>query len=106
MKANRERFEQYKGWGYSVDANGVVRWDSNGNVPPVDCVDVIAEFDSRVKVTRTTMERNRDTDAFVARYREARRNYVPSAEEQFEMRAAFGPGETVVDVITGQTFRT
>jgi hypothetical protein len=28
------------------------------------------------------------------------------AEEAFEMRAAFGPGETVVDIVTGERFYT
>lgn len=41
----------------------------------------------------------------IAEYRKARENYVPSAEEMFEMQAAFGPGATVVDVITGQRFQ-
>ena len=28
------------------------------------------------------------------------------AERMYEMRAAFGPGQTVVDVLTGKTYRT
>lgn len=32
--------------------------------------------------------------------------HQPSAEEMFEMRAAFGPGVNVVNVFTGQTHRT
>lgn len=35
-------------------------------------------------------------------YRERMKNHVYSAEEMFEMRAAFGEGETVVNVITGE----
>jgi hypothetical protein len=42
------------------------------------------------------------TDANLAAYRKAMENHVPSAEEMFEMRAAFGPGATVVNVITGK----
>jgi len=45
-------------------------------------------------------------DKVVAAYRKARENYVPSDEHMAEMRAAFGPGRDVVDVITGQRFRT
>lgn len=45
-------------------------------------------------------------DASVAAYRQARANHVPDVEEMFEMRAAFGPGVTVVDVFTGQKFKT
>ena len=50
--------------------------------------------------------RDADTAAFVKRYRAQRRNRKLTAEQRFEMRAAFGPGETVVDVITGQKWRT
>ena len=39
---------------------------------------------------------------WIDEYREARKNHEPSAEEIFEMTAAFGPGAEVVDIITGQ----
>lgn len=41
-------------------------------------------------------------------YREARANMTDEqrAEEAYEMRAAFGPGETVVDIFTGERFYT
>ena len=38
-------------------------------------------------------------------YRNMRRHRQYSGEEIFEMRAAFGPGATVVDVLTGQRIR-
>lgn len=47
-----------------------------------------------------------EIDRILAEYAEARKNHVPSAEEMFEMRAAFGEGAEVVDVITGQVFHT
>jgi len=50
--------------------------------------------------------RDRETQAFLAEYRRANKGRKRSAEEIFEMRAAFGPGETVVDVITGERFET
>jgi hypothetical protein len=48
------------------------------------------------------------TSAIIADYRAARANMTDEqrAEEAFEMRAAFGPGETVVDVFTGERFYT
>lgn len=48
---------------------------------------------------------DKDIQKVLAEYREARKNHVPSAEEMFEMQAAFGEGSTVVDIITGQVFR-
>lgn len=48
----------------------------------------------------------KDVQAILAEYCEARKNHKPSAEEMFEMQAAFGPGAEVVDVITGQVYYT
>ena len=47
-------------------------------------------------------EQKKSNAEWIAEYREARKNYEPSAEEIFEMVAAFGPGAEVVDAITGQ----
>ncbi len=46
-----------------------------------------------------------NAECAIREYRKARENYVPSAEEMYEMQAAFGPGAVVVDVITGQRFQ-
>jgi len=42
------------------------------------------------------------TTKALAAYRKAMENHVPSDEEMFEMRAAFGAGTEVVNVITGR----
>lgn len=44
----------------------------------------------------------------IAAYRKARKKISPEqlAEERAEARAAFGPGETVVNVLTGESYRT
>lgn len=47
-----------------------------------------------------------DMAAFTAAYRRQQANHEPSEEEKFEMRAAFGPGQTVVNVISGRKYRT
>jgi len=89
---------------YFDNANGVYRWKSNDRIPPADVVflDTLPKFNQE----RMNSLRAQETAAFLAEYREAMKNHVPSAEEQFEMRAAFGPGETVVNVITGQRYHT
>ncbi len=46
-----------------------------------------------------------DQDRFLAEYRERMKDWQPDAETLFEMRAAFGPGEEVVNVITGQKIK-
>jgi len=91
-----------------VDDRGVVTWKSNGSVPPADCREQWARIGMPFDAEASEAERDRQVDETVRRYREARANRTPEqrAEEAFEMRAAFGPGETVVDVFTGERFRT
>jgi len=86
--------------------DGVFRWDANGNVPPQDILNLL-QMDGGVvfDMEATQAARDADTTAFLAEYREAQKNHTPSAEEMFEMRAAFGPGTTVVNVITGRKTR-
>jgi hypothetical protein len=85
----------------------VVRWQSNDSIPPKD---ILWTWFQMYLIDEETFEgslatSDDETAAFLADYREARKGYRPSAEEMFEMRAAFGEGETVVDVVTGQEFK-
>ena len=59
-------------------------------------------------VTRTAVARDVHTTAFLKEYRTAQLNRTAEeiAEQQFEARAAFGPGETVVNIITGERYTT
>jgi hypothetical protein len=89
-----------------LDAAGIYRWHSNDAVPFADMLtDAGVSADT---IERCVTVRRAEDTAAIQRYREARRNRAPEqrAEEMFEMRAAFGPGEKVVDVFTGETFTT
>jgi hypothetical protein len=59
-------------------------------------------------VTRTSVARDIHTTAFLKEYTIAQKNRSAEQirEERFEARAAFGPGETVVNVITGEKYTT
>lgn len=59
-------------------------------------------------VTRTAVARDIHTTAFLKEYTIAQKNRSAEQirEERFEARAAFGPGETVVNVITGEKYTT
>lgn len=46
-----------------------------------------------------------ETKKILADYREQMKNQLPSAERINEMRAAFGAGKVIVDVITGQRIK-
>lgn len=84
----------------------VYRWTSNNRVPPADAIksygiDKLPMFHQRTH----DIVREEETLAALEEYRERMKDYQPSAEEIHEMRAAFGPGATVVNVITGQRFK-
>lgn len=80
--------------------DGVVRWNSNGQVPPQDVLDFWAHLGLPFNLGRSVAAREAETARFLSEYRANSR--PPSEEQLMEMRAAFGPGETVVDVITGR----
>ena len=86
-------------------ADGVVRWTSNNRVMPKDCREILAHsayrdlFDEEASRAAEDAETAASLEAY-------RKNYQgPSEEEKAEMRAAFGTGSTVVDVITGKRIR-
>lgn len=86
-----------------VDADGVYRWKSNDRVPFDDLLEPAGVDEATRAVCAAA--RDRDTQAFLAEYREQMKDYVPSGEELAEMRAEFGEGTVVVNVITGQETR-
>jgi hypothetical protein len=96
--ANRYR-EQFRTTAYEDD--GVLRWKSNDRCVPLDifrdayCTPPVKQNESIAA----------DNSAFFAEYRAANTGRKRSSEEIGEMRAAFGSGTTVVDVITGDRIK-
>lgn len=82
----------------------VVRWLSSDRIP---FVDKLAEFfvdgliDSTVLHNSATAHKIEQA-ASIQEYIESRKNVGYTDEEKFEMRAAFGAGETVVNIFTGE----
>lgn len=89
------------GFEYTIDEKGIVRWVSNGHVPPQESLEQIIADGQDIDIEANNDEREREIMAFLDEYR---RNQPPqpSEEELFEMRAAFGTGTTVVNVFTGR----
>ncbi len=83
-----------------VDSEGVYRWKSSNRVPFDDMLECWA-LDSDT-LRKCQEAREADDSAFIADYKERMKDYEPSDEELYEMRAAFGNDATVVNVITGQ----
>ena len=50
-------------------------------------------------------QHNAEAEEVARRYRERMQNHIYSEEELFEMRAAFGEGTEIVDVLSGNRIR-
>jgi hypothetical protein len=86
-----------------TDDGKVWRWKSNDKVLMLETCE---EYGVPCDKVAQAAARSAELDKFFEEYRKQRKNHQPSAEEQFEMEAAFGPGVEVVNIITGQRFRT
>ena len=86
--------------------DGAAIWEC-GNYLPMDCLAALVhgKYGHLVDVEnheRLLDEQNTNT---IREYKERMKNHVYSEEELYEMRAAFGEGVEVVDVITGNKIR-
>jgi len=111
MSNGIEKFVVGKGWvtddekakvQFETDATvkaGVVRWNANGSVPPKDILSQWQRLGMTFDHAKTLAAYQKDMDKLVKRLRSAP---PPDAEQMSEMRAAFGSGKTVVNVLTGR----
>lgn len=83
----------------TIDENGIAR-NCIGRVLMSDMLEKLALVTDRVNVEATTKAREEADAKSLKEYRENRRPYTE--EELKEMRAAFGPGTTIRDIITGE----
>ena len=83
----------------TIDENGVAR-NCIGRVLMADLMEQLLMVTDRADAAATAAAREAEAERELAQYRAAKRPH--SAEELAEMRAAFGSGTTVVDVITGE----
>lgn len=87
---------------FAIDAAGVVTWRSNGRPPFDDMIALFIALGVQGIDREATAAAKRESDRRgIAEYVAYRKQRGYSAEELAEMRAAFGPGETVVDIFTG-----
>jgi hypothetical protein len=87
------------GEAYSVDGGQTWRWKSNDRMVPVDACQT---YGIPANMVAQSAARAIETSDIIREYRASRAKVGYSAEELHEMRAAFGPGAEVVNVITGQ----
>ena len=82
-----------------VGSNGAIRWKSNGSYLMDDFCEMLEYAGYQFSRKATAEARNLQVKKVL---REYELQYTgPNAEELAEMRTAFGAGETIVDVITG-----
>lgn len=103
-----EKAEAYFKKNAYVDEDGVViRWKSNKQVPPRDCLYafLLVGKITENQFTVSCEERAYEAERAIQSYKESRARHGYSDEERFEMRAAFGPGAEVVDIFTGKKIK-
>jgi di/tripeptidase len=87
---------------YSEDGGKTWRWCSNNSVIMLD---VCKSHGIPCDIKAQEAAREKYLDEVFANYKK-NQPATPSLEEQYEMRAAFGPGKDVVDVVSGRRWRT
>jgi len=84
----------------TIDENGVAR-NCIGRALMDDMLEKLSLVTDKANTSATEAARAAENAEFLEEYRRSRKPH--SAEEIAEMRAAFGPGTKVVDIITGET---
>ena len=86
-----------------VDEHGAISWKSNGRYLPDDYCEKLEYTGYPFSREATAAARQAQVAEELTEYR---RNYrEPSAAERDEMRATFGEGATVIDVLAGVTIQ-
>lgn len=86
-----------------VEQDGAIKWKSNGCYLMDDACEMLEYKGFPFSREATRQKREIQVDQEIAEYKARRKGQPLSDEELYEMRAAFGPGETIVNVITGET---
>ena len=85
----------------TIDENGVAR-NCIGRVLMSDLLEKVALVTDKVDVEATEAARSAEVAKELESYRTSKRAH--SAEEKAEMRAAFGSGTKVTDILSGEQF--
>lgn len=88
----------------TIDENGVA-YNCIGRVVMSDILEMLTFVTDKVDVAATQKASEEEIHQWAEEYRAAQKNHVPTDKEVFEMRAAFGEGTTVVDIISGRTIQ-
>lgn len=103
-KRLKETEEEIKSGKITIDENGVAR-NCIGRVVMHDMMDIIEHVSKDFNRKNTEKALDKENREFLEEYRKQQENHELSQEELFEMRAVFGEGEIVMDVITGKEIK-
>ena len=83
-------------------------WKASGNFLPAECIEKLMHtpYKTVISAEATARAREKQDKEAIERYRQAqeKQSAEQRAEEIAEMRAAFGTGSTIVDILTGERF--
>jgi hypothetical protein len=82
-----------------TDDGKVWRWVETDRCCPLDSCE---SYGIPVDRAAQKLAQSQEIQAFVKEYRQQQEGVEPTAEEMYEMRAAFGQNEVVVNVLTGR----
>ncbi len=86
-----------------IEEDGAIKWKSNGRYLMDDYCEVLEHAGYNFSRKATEIKRDKQVAKEIEEYR---KNYTgPSAEELAEMRAEFGRGQVIVNVLTGTKIR-
>lgn len=85
---------------------GVIRWENNKKCLPTDCAEFAQYLGFKVDMEAQKRAQDRDLKQMRKNYIKARAEMTQEEkdEEMYEMRAAFGRGAVVVNILTGERF--
>ena len=84
-----------------VEEDGAIKWKRSGNYLMDDYCEVLEYAEYPFSRAATNSKRDAQVHKELDKYRKTPKIYT--AEEISEMKAAFGDGATIVDVISGST---
>jgi len=89
----------------AIVSDGVARWKNMTNLVPMDLCEFVLEIlpaDEAYKFQVDLVKQEAAHDVILEQLVAREKTRVYSAEDLFEMRAAFGPGASVVNVLSGK----
>jgi len=87
----------------TVEEDGAIRWNRSNNYLPDDCCEKLEYAGFDFSREATAVKREAQNKEFFEQYKAMK--HEPTEEEMDEMRATFGAGTKVVDILSGREYQ-